>query len=86
MKFGGGTLDDAETDKDNDNTDDGDNVCHNEATAQEQVKRLHTPDQGKRAECACNPFDAVGPMTTENFKAALRTNVTHNMKIVTQGC
>ena len=44
-------------------------------TTEEQTKKLYTSEQKKRAQRARRLFDAIGPMTTENFKAVLRTNI-----------
>ena len=79
MRFGAGTTSDK---SDKANHDDGGNMCNNIIATKEQAKRLYTPEQRCRAEKARRLFDAVGPMTTENFKAVLRTNIIQDNPVV----
>ena len=55
-------------------------------TTKEQTKKLYTPEQKKRAERARRLFNAVGPMTTENFKAVLRTNIIQDNPVMHEDC
>ena len=55
-------------------------------TTEEQTKKLYTSEQKKRAKRARRLFDAVGPMTTENFKAVLRTNIIQDNPVMHEDC
>ena len=81
MKFGGGTPNSVTTKKNNENE-----KFNNMITTKEQTKKFYTPAQKKRAERARKLFDAIGPMTTENFKAVLRTNITQDNPITHEDC
>ena len=61
-------------------------TCRNVVTTEKQAKKLYTPEQERRAVRARRLFDAVGPMTTENFKAVLRTNIIQDNPVVHEDC
>ena len=83
MKFGGGKPTIIATDNDDNK---GGMACNNMITTEKQAKKLYTPEQRRRAERARRLFDAVGPMTTENFKAVLRTNIIQDNPVVHEDC
>jgi len=65
---------------------DKNNMNNNMITTEKEAKRLYTPEQRRRAVRARRLFDAVGPMTTENFKAVLRTNIIQDNPVKQEDC
>ena len=78
--------DNANSNDDNNQHREKDKMCNNIITTEKEAKRLYTPEQRTRAVRARRLFDAVGPMTTENFKAVLRTNIIQDNPVKQEDC